>query len=587
MPYSLTLPDGTVVNNIPDNVTRAQALDNLKVKVPDAFPAPPGIGEQLLGLPAEIGKGFIRGLTVDPASGIASLGYTGARAAGADLTPFEQTGVGKGLASLQKSLAPSDEGLITQFGSGLGSLASFIPGGLLKGGIGLAAKLTQSGAVGSEEARSRAEEARVMGEADATAGQQFLAQLGGTGIGFSELASLKRLTDPIEQILRGVNKSDADVLAPTLFNAGQRMLVTGGIEGFQEGMANIAQDLVAKGIYNPNLQVGESALGDAAMGASVGAFAQGAIDLVTRGKRRQLYEQVKEQEEFAKQAEEQRIAAEQQAVLDAQERQKQQQAMQALGAGPQIDPQTGRPILLLSGPSPEVNLQDPLGVRFGVEDLGPKVVSGINRARKERGLPPTQQFTIEDLMEASINISLPTAPGVAGPDIRQGDYMDTQVAGYEVSSDDGRFKQVRPTIASAESLISSAQEGRQNTVEKLTGELEKTQATIDSNREKLNELDQIGEQDSAGYKKIESNTKNLVSKVSRLNEKIQSVSQPLQIKAKQEKKSRKGFTLFEGGKPVGTYPTQEDAEIAAVAFRTDEELDGIINAAPKAQLEGA
>jgi hypothetical protein len=165
--------------------------------------------------------------------------------------------------------------------------------------------------------------------------------------------------------------------------------------------------------------------------------------------------------------------------------------------------------------------------------------------------------------------------------------MDTQVAGYEVSSDDGRFKQVRPTIASAESLISSAQEGRQNTVEKLTGELEKTQATIDSNREKLNELDQIGEQDSAGYKKIESNTKNLVSKVSRLNEKIQSVSQPLQIKAKQEKKSRKGFTLFEGGKPVGTYPTQEDAEIAAVAFRTDEELDGIINAAPKAQLEGA
>jgi hypothetical protein len=182
---------------------------------------------------------------------------------------------------------------------------------------------------------------------------------------------------------------------------------------------------------------------------------------------------------------------------------------------------------------------------------------------------------------------LPTAPGVAGPDIRQGDYMDTQVAGYEVSSDDGRFKQVRPTIASAESLISSAQEGRQNTVEKLTGELEKTQATIESNREKLNELDQIGEQDSAGYKKIESNTKNLVSKVSRLNEKIQSVSQPLQIKAKQEKKSRKGFTLFEGGKPVGTYPTQEDAEIAAVAFRTDEELDGIINAAPKAQLEGA
>jgi hypothetical protein len=48
MPYSLTLPDGTVVNNIPDNVTRAQALDNLKVKVPDAFPAPQGLVSNFL-----------------------------------------------------------------------------------------------------------------------------------------------------------------------------------------------------------------------------------------------------------------------------------------------------------------------------------------------------------------------------------------------------------------------------------------------------------------------------------------------------------------------------------------------------------
>lgn len=748
MPYSLTLPNGFVVNNIPDDVPRGQALENLKTKMPDAFPAPPGIGEQLLGLPGEIGKGFVRGLTVDPASGIASLGYTGARAAGADMVPFEQTGVGQALGRAQTALAPSDEGLITQFGSGLGSLLSFIPGGLLKGGIGLATKLTQAGGVGSEEARARAEEARVLGEADATAGQQFVAQLGGTGVGFSELLPLKFLTEPIEQILRGVPKSQADLIAPTLFNTGQRMLVTGGIEGFQEGMANIAQDLIAKGIYNPNLEVGESALGDAAMGASVGAFAQGAIDLATRGKRRQLYEQVKEQEELAKQAEEQRIAAERQALLDAEERQKQQQAMQALGAGPQIDPETGRPILLLGGPAPEVNLQDPLGVRFGTEDLGPKVVSGLNRARKEKGLPPTQQFTIEDLVEAgsekdaplvsemlarkigydpsvqvspqsifdlalsknidvetpgfadflrrttgspdvasmtapqlfaaqqslsalpnfteqtqlptgsqatsfddktykktvdglkrtvlnsgplgrsqvieeikgfsgltetrdaerlldtalrrgdlgasptrgtqgtSINISLPTLPGIGGPDVRRGDYMDSEVTGYEVVSDDGKFKQTRPTMTAAENLAATAEQSRLNTVNKLTEELNRTQLVLGSNQEKLAELDQIGEKGTQ-YKKIESNIKNLESKITRLNEKVQSASQPLQIKAKQTPRSRAGFTLFENGQPVGTYPTQEDAEIAAVRFRTDEELDGIINAVPRTTMEGA
>ena len=80
MPYSLTLPNGFVVNDIPDNIPRDQAMGMLEEKMPDAFP---GIGEQLLRSPLEVGKGFVRGLTVDPASGIASLGYTGARAAGA------------------------------------------------------------------------------------------------------------------------------------------------------------------------------------------------------------------------------------------------------------------------------------------------------------------------------------------------------------------------------------------------------------------------------------------------------------------------------------------------------------------------
>jgi hypothetical protein len=749
MAYRLDLPDGSFVTVQDDAKPRAAALAEAKAKFPDAFPAPPGIGEQLLGLPGEIGKGFVRGLTVDPASGLASLGYTGARAAGADMVPFEQTGVGQTLASAQKALAPSDEGLITQFGGGLGSLLSFIPGGLLKGGIGLATKLTQAGGVGSEEARARAEEARVLGEADATAGQQFLAQLGGTGVGLTELAPLKFLTDPIEQILRGTPKSLADVIAPTLFNSGKRMLVTGGIEGFQEGMANIAQDLIAKGIYNPNLEVGESALGDAAMGASVGAFAQGSIDLVTRGKRRQLYEQVKQQEELAKQAEEQRIAAEQQAALMAQERQKQQQAMQALGAAPQIDPETGQPILLLGGPAPKVNLEDPLGVRFGAEDLSPKIISGINRARKEKGLPPTQQFTIEDLVEAgsekdapfvsemlarkigfdpsvqvspqsifdlalsknidvenpgfadflrrttgspdvasmsppqlfaaqqslsalptftettqlptgsgatvfnektyqktidglkrtvlnagpigrsqvleevkgfsgltetrdaerlletalkrgdlgssptqglvgtSINISLPAIPGVAGPDVRRGDYMDSEVTGYEITSEDGKFKQVRPTMAAAETLLETAQQNRQNTIDKITDELGRTQMVLESNQEKLADLQLVGQENTPQYKKIEANVKNLTSKIDRLNEKVQSASQPLQIKSKQTPRSRAGFTLFENGQPVGTYPTQEDAQIAAVRFRTDEELDGIINAAPRTGMEGA
>jgi hypothetical protein len=749
MAYRLDLPDGSFVTVEDDAKPRSVALAEAKSKFPDAFPAPPGIGQQILGLPAEIGKGFVRGLTVDPISGAASTVYTGARAAGADLTPFEKTAVGKGLASAQTALAPSDEGLVTQFGSGLGSLLSYIPGGILKGGIGLAAKLGQAGGVGAEEARSRAEQARLEGQADATAGQEFAAQLGGTAVGFSELAPVRLLTKPIEQILRGVPKSQADLIAPGLFNSAKRMVATGGVEGLQEGMANIAQDLIAKGIYNPNLEVGESALGDAAMGASIGAFAQGAIELATRGKRGQLYEQLKTQERLKEEAEQQRIAQQQQAVIAAQEQEKMGQAMGALGATPQIDPATGKPVLLLGAPAKEVNLQDPLGIRFDANDLSPKVVNDINKARKERGLPAIDQFTVEDLYDlapnknaisellgrkmgydesvsvtprnifdiaasknidvqdpgfaefltrttgtpdirrmtaqqlfaaqqsisalpdfteltklptgsiatvfdektynktindlkktvlntgplgkeatvqeimdfsgltkpqdaerllqtaiqrgdlsasptrgtvgTSINISVPFVPKsvVPGPDIRRGDFMESENVGYDIVSEDGTFKQFRPTLGAAEDLVAKANQNRETKVARIAGEIDRVSSGIELDKQRLGQLQEVGEEGSAEYKRLQAKIQKQEVNLGNLNSKIQSVSQPLQIKAKEKPRSRTGYTLFDNGKPIGTYPTKEDADIAAIQSLSDEQLDGVINAAPRSDVEGA
>ena len=749
MAYRLDLPDGSFVTVEDDAKPRSVALAEAKSKFPDAFPAPPGIGQQILGLPAEIGKGFVRGLTVDPLSGAASTVYTGARAAGADLTPFEKTAFGKGLASAQTALAPSDEGLVTQFGSGLGSLLSYIPGGILKGGIGLAAKLGQAGGVGAEEARSRAEQARLEGQADATAGQEFAAQLGGTAVGFSELAPVRLLTKPIEQILRGVPKSQADLIAPGLFNSAKRMVATGGVEGLQEGMANIAQDLIAKGIYNPNLEVGESALGDAAMGASIGAFAQGAIELATRGKRGQLYEQLKTQERLKEEAEQQRIAQQQQAVIAAQEQEKMGQAMGALGATPQIDPATGKPVLLLGAPAKEVNLQDPLGIRFDANDLSPKVVNDINKARKERGLPAIDQFTVEDLYDlapnknaisellgrkmgydesvsvtprnifdiavsknidvqdpgfeefltrttgtpdirrmtaqqlfaaqqsisalpdfteltklptgsiatvfdektynktindlkktvlntgplgkeatvqeimdfsgltkpqdaerllqtaiqrgdlsasptrgtvgTSINISVPFVPKsvVPGPDIRRGDFMESENVGYDIVSEDGTFKQFRPTLGAAEDLVAKANQNRETKVARIAGEIDRVSSGIELDKQRLGQLQEVGEEGSAEYKRLQAKIQKQEVNLGNLNSKIQSVSQPLQIKAKDKPRSRTGYTLFDNGKPIGTYPTKEDADIAAIQSLSDEQLDGVINAAPRSDVEGA
>jgi hypothetical protein len=399
MPYQITLPDGSI-GMIDDSVPRNRAMEAAEAAYPDAFP---GIGEQLLGAPAELAKGFARGF-VDPVSGLLSTGYTGLRAAGVEMDPFAETAVGKGLAGIQESLAPG-YGTISQFTGAVGGLGSFlVPGVALAKGVGRAATLGgMATGLGAEEARGRVEEARAEG-IEVTPGQEFTSQLGGTAIGLTELAPIERLTGPLQAVLRGVKKSDADMIAPGLFNSAKRMVETGGIEGLQEGMANVAQDLLAKGIYNPNLEVGDSALGDAAMGASVGAFAQGAIELVTRGRRKSLYESLKTEEEQKTrdaEAEKARLA----------EETARKQTLTNFGV-------EGQP-LLLAAPQGQVtpsrqekssldqygvedkDLFEPYGT-FTRDELDPEVVKELDKRRDEAGRPKTETFTLQDIADTGV-----------------------------------------------------------------------------------------------------------------------------------------------------------------------------------------
>ena len=102
MAYSLTLPDGSVVRNIPDNVPRNKAFEILEKNVPDAFPT---LTQEILGIPKEVVKGAATGI-VGAASGLASLPYTAARAAFPGMTPYEETAVGRKAGQLQEALAP-------------------------------------------------------------------------------------------------------------------------------------------------------------------------------------------------------------------------------------------------------------------------------------------------------------------------------------------------------------------------------------------------------------------------------------------------------------------------------------------------
>jgi hypothetical protein len=399
MAYQITLPDGSI-GLIDDSVPRNRAMEAAQTAYPDAFP---GVGEQLLGAPGEFLKGLGRGF-VDPVAGLASTAYTGLRAAGLEMAPFAETSVGKGLAGIQESLAP-EYGTVSNFVGSLGGLTSFlVPGTLMAKGLGRAATLGgMATGLGAEEARSRVEQARSEG-IEVTPGQEFAAQLGGTAIGLTELAPIERLTGPIQAVLRGVKKSDADMIAPGLFNSAKRIVETAGIEGLQEGMANVAQDLLAKGIYNPNLDIGESALGDAAMGASVGAFAQGVIELATKGRRKTLYENLKAEEDAKT-----RVAEAEKARLAQEEERKKTLANFGVEGQP----------LLLAAPQAQVTpsreeksaldkygvedkaLFEPFG-SFNRDELDPAVVKELDKRRKEAGRPKTETFTIQDIADTGV-----------------------------------------------------------------------------------------------------------------------------------------------------------------------------------------
>ena len=85
--------------------------------------------------------------------------------------------------------------------------------------------------------------------------------------------------------------------ANILFKTGPRRVASVGIgEGAQEAFAGYLQDLTEKGLYNPNLEVGESAMADFGYGASAGAIFQGGLELIVPGLRNRRAIQQQEEE---------------------------------------------------------------------------------------------------------------------------------------------------------------------------------------------------------------------------------------------------------------------------------------------------
>ena len=307
--YEITAPNGrTYEIEGPSGASKEDAVRALLAKFPEAGKKPPEptmggyVQESLKAIP----RGFVGGLE-SAALGAAAL------LPGDTETGFERT-AREGIKGLAERFKPSvaagyEEAIPVKLAEAVGSMGTLlIPGGaagLAAKGLGaaqgaqrvaqLAATTPVAGAMGAGEARERAV------AAGATPEQIQTATTAGVVPGLAEML-------PVERIFRKM----PDELKGGILERVKRALVTGGFEGAQEAASAIAQNLIAKGVYKPSQELIEGVGEQAAYGVGAGAIVQFLVDAVA-GRRAPP----KGAAERAQRLEEERTAAEKQAVVDA------------------------------------------------------------------------------------------------------------------------------------------------------------------------------------------------------------------------------------------------------------------------------
>ena len=157
----------------------------------------------------------------------------------------------------------SEEIFGRKLGETIGSFGAGIAVTLLNPLLGIGAFT----AAGAGEARERAK------QADATKGQTLGATILGAGVGAAETFAPLRFVKRFKQA-RGAKE------VMNIRTRGKRILESAGEEAAQEFAAAVAQNLIEKGIYNPEQGTFEGAAEQAGYGGGVGGLAQGIFDLI-------------------------------------------------------------------------------------------------------------------------------------------------------------------------------------------------------------------------------------------------------------------------------------------------------------------
>lgn len=234
-------------------IAEGDTLDDTKKEKPKETPT---VGGQF----KEFAKGLVPG-----AIGLAESAGTGLSA----LLPDAQErsarkAIGSLAASAREPFAATpgyEETVGRKLGESVGSVAPF----LAMGPLGVAGRVGMAGlgvGAGAGEARVRAE------QGDASTDQRGLATALGSVVGATEMFApariLGRLAAPVQ----------AGAVA-----AVKRALTAGGEEAAQEAASQVAQNLIAKGIYKPEQAIIEQVGESAAYGGATGALVQGLLDM--------------------------------------------------------------------------------------------------------------------------------------------------------------------------------------------------------------------------------------------------------------------------------------------------------------------
>jgi hypothetical protein len=167
----------------------------------------------------------------------------------------------------------TDESWASMLGNGFGSLLAGIPISYLTGPVG---STIFFGSLGSGEANARAVEfdraERAAGRPGLTQEQIALASLLGVGPGATDAVAVEVLLGRLR--IPGMTPQIRTGLARAIAERGGAALRQALVEGLQEGVQGVLQDLIARG-YDPKQLIGANLFQETAIGGIIGFISGG------------------------------------------------------------------------------------------------------------------------------------------------------------------------------------------------------------------------------------------------------------------------------------------------------------------------